>query len=129
MMNRKRFAWRDMTGPRLIPRSELRNRDCRGICRCQSGKMQRLADMARSVAAPIFVLVKVGAARRKVEKCDAGQQRQRSPRRNLAKNVPHRDHATFRLHLTLPFLTHKLRRRLLPGNCPARALDPATLIA
>lgn len=63
--------------------------------------MQRLANVARSIAAPVFVLVKVGTAGGKVEKRDSSQQGQCAARGQLSENSPQSRHIQSNRHFSL----------------------------
>jgi len=103
MVNRKRFAGRRVSRLRVIPTNKFRNSNRSGICRCQRGQMQRLANVARGIPAPVFMLVEKCAARRKVEERDTGQQRQRAARGHFAQVALRKVHATPSVHFNLPF--------------------------
>ena len=90
-----------MSRLRVVPTDKFRSCKRRGMGRRQGRQMQRLANVARSVAAPVFMFVQKRAARGKIEQRNAGQQRQRAPRGYFIENVLHESHATFSLHSTV----------------------------
>ena len=85
MVNRKGFAGRRVSRLRVIPTNKFRNSNRSGICRCQRGQMQRLANVARGIPAPVFMLVEKRAARRKIEQRNARQQCHSSARKPPAQ--------------------------------------------
>ena len=84
-----------------IPGDKFRECNGRHIPCSQRRQVQRLANVARSVPAAVFVLVEVCAAGRKVEKGKARQQGQRPPGGNPAETVACESHLGFRLHYTV----------------------------
>ena|SRR5882672_554468 len=101
MMNRKRFAWRGVGPLREIPRKEFRDADVRDARRYQRGQMQRLADVTGRVASAVFMVVKIRAAGGKVQKCNSGQQGQRTTRVHSDENALHQSLSTSRVHFTV----------------------------
>lgn len=83
-----------MNGLRLIPGDKLRNGDRGGTGRLQRWQMKRLANMARRVAASIFVLVEIRSARGKVEQRDSGQQGQPAASVYFGENAVHEAQST-----------------------------------
>lgn len=63
--------------------------------------MERLANVARSSALPIFMLMEERSARGEIKECNASQQGQRAPGGDLAQDVSHGTHASFRIQDTL----------------------------
>ncbi len=102
MMNRKRFVWRGVGPLREIPREEFRDTDARDARRYQCGQMQRLADVTGRVASTVFMVVKIRAAGGKVQKCNSGQQGQRTTGVQFGQDAVHDSNSTSGIHLTVP---------------------------
>ena len=102
MMNRKCLAWRGVGPVREIPREEFWDADGRDARRYQRGQMQRLADVTGRFASAVFMVVKIRAAGGKVQKCDSGQQGQRTTGVQFGGRAVHDSNSTSGIHLTVP---------------------------
>lgn len=80
-MQRKRIAWAGVLRYRRKPGNDLGSVAEVQPGRCQRRHVQRLADMA-SVIGPLCVLMEERSARRKINQCNASQQRQRTAQRS-----------------------------------------------
>ena len=102
MMNRKRFAWRGMNWLRDVPRETFWNSDARNARWRKHRQMQRLADVTGRVAPAVFMVVKIRTAGGKVQKCDSGQQGQRTTGVQFGGRAVHDSNSTSGIHLTVP---------------------------
>jgi uncharacterized protein YcaQ len=102
-----------MSRLRVIPTNKFRSCKRRGMGRRQGGQMQRLANVARSVAASVLVLVEERAARGKVEERDTGQQGHSAAGRYSSQEALHQLHATSKCTLHLAILDVRIPNRLL----------------
>ena len=95
-MQRKGIAWRCVLRQRRIPSDDLRRADEVKPGGRQRGHVQRLAHMAGGIR-PIGMFVEERAARGKIEKRGASQQRQRAAHSGSPENSFLRIHSAYTL--------------------------------